>query len=258
MDKVLKTPLLHWLDAHNFTHIHDNHTQIGMMGVPEEAFKVPTLYLLCAHVCLLQQFDGLFFGLVSMVQGNGDGRIGLGDDESKQLALQVVRMFAEERKHPKAMWMLAYYFSSGLFGFQKNEEEAMKWHRKAADLGEPGSQVAVGTSLINGNEAEKQQAAELFRKAAEQGDEQGQMHFGRCLQKGWGVTKDEKAAFKMFYNAREFPPALMHLADCYADGVGVAKDAVAAFEYCRQAAEQGQCRSASQTWSFVFSRRRRG
>ena len=69
----------------------------------------------------------------------------------------------------------------GIFnGTSKNEVEAVKWYRKAAEQGHAGAQCNLGTMLVRGlstakNEAE---AVKWLQKAAEQGHERAQFNLG--------------------------------------------------------------------------------
>ena len=92
---------------------------------------------------------------------------------------------------------LSYYKGDGIV---KNEAEAVKWFRRAAEQGHVLAQYNLGLSYYNGegvvkNEAE---AAKWYRKAAEQGDADAQCKLGNCYRDGYGIVKNDIIAYKWF------------------------------------------------------------
>ena len=80
-------------------------------------------------------------------------------------------------------------------GIEKNEEEALKWYRKAAEQGDADSEYAIGQYYeYDGNDIKL--AIEWYRKAAEQGYVDAQMKMKNCYENGEGLEKDLTQAFE--------------------------------------------------------------
>ena len=86
-------------------------------------------------------------------------------------------------------------------GVEKNEAEAVKWFRQAADQGLAMAQYSLGCCYGNGEGVEKDEAESVkwYRKAAEQGNADAQYNLGCCYDNGHGVEKDQVEAYA-FYN----------------------------------------------------------
>ena len=96
----------------------------------------------------------------------------------------------------KAQYKLALMLGTGN-GAPKNEAEAFKWYRLAAEQGIAEAQYLLGTMLANGrgvpqNEAE---AVKWYRLAAEQGYAPAQGNLGLMLLSGNGVAPNLKQAY---------------------------------------------------------------
>jgi len=71
--------------------------------------------------------------------------------------------------------------------------------------GNAHAQVALGECYLNGTGVEKDdvEAVKWFRKAAEQGNAHAQVKLGECYRNGTGVEKDDVGAVKWFRKAAE-------------------------------------------------------
>jgi hypothetical protein len=85
------------------------------------------------------------------------------------------------------------------------------------------------------------EAVKWFRKAAEQNDAIAQCDLGICYYNGQGVAKDEVEAMKWCRKAAEqnYADAQYGLGVCYAAGAGVAKNYIEAHKWIYLAAAQG-------------------
>lgn len=148
---------------------------------------------------------------------------------------------AAERGCIDAQLSLGGIYDAGK-GVVKDEAEAVKWYRKAAEQGDAGAQSRIGNHYLNGTgvEEDEVEAVKWFCKAAEQDDAYGQVSLGKCYLCGRGVKKDESEAVKLFREAAEQGDASAQtfLADCYLFGRGVAKDETEALTWFRRAAKQ--------------------
>ena len=126
-------------------------------------------------------------------------------------------------------------------GVAKDEAEAVKWWRKAAEQNYAQAQYNLGTSYCYGRGVAKDEAegVKWHRKAAEQNFAEAQGAMGTSFLTGQGVAKDEAEAVKWFRKAAEqnFAPAQYNLGSSYCFGRGVAKDEVEGVKWLRKAAE---------------------
>lgn len=98
--------------------------------------------------------------------------------------------------NPNSQVLLASYLEDGI-GVEKDEVEAVKWYRKAADQGYHPAQFALGVNYAAGVGVAKDviQAISWYRKAADQGNEFAQTSLGNRYILGDGVPKDYIEAY---------------------------------------------------------------
>ena len=112
-----------------------------------------------------------------------------------------------------------------------------------AEAGDAESEVELGLRYTNGEGVAKDQveAVKWYRKAAEQNYPRGQYNLGVGYYKGEGVVKDQAEAVKWFRKAAEqnLARAQYNLGVCYYNGEGVAKDYVEAYKWLLLGARQG-------------------
>jgi len=143
----------------------------------------------------------------------------------------------------------AYYYGEEM---PKNDVEAAKWFRVAAERGCTRAQCWLGYFYTCGRglpedrkEAArwygKPGAARWLRKAAESQDPTAQLSLGCRYEFGHGVRQNHAEAVKWYRRAAEqgYPPAQVNLGNCYLDGRGVPVDHTKALDWYRKAAEQG-------------------
>jgi TPR repeat protein len=126
---------------------------------------------------------------------------------------------------------------------QKDEMEAVKWYRQAAEQNNDVAQNTLGDCYFQGHGVVKDEVEGVmwYRKAAEQNFAPAQCNLGVCCRDGRGVQKDEVEAVKWFRKAAEQGDAVgqVGLGGCYVKAQGVAKDAVEAYKWYLLAAAQG-------------------
>jgi TPR repeat protein len=90
-------------------------------------------------------------------------------------------------------------------GVAKNEQEGLKWARKAAEQGNACGQFTLGSHLAEGLGVTKDEKEGLkwITKSAIQGNAEGQYMLGRCYFLGKGVEKSTQEAFKWFSKSAE-------------------------------------------------------
>lgn len=132
-----------------------------------------------------------------------------------------------------------YYFGHDV---AKNEVEAIKWFRKAAEQNHAQAQRSLGNCFWFGKGVEKdfEEALKWYRKAAERNDAGAEFRLGYCYREGEGVSKSYAEAVKWFRRAAEHGSgrqAEYNLGALYEKGEGVAKDYEEAVKWYQKAAD---------------------
>src|SRR6266404_3293110 len=163
-------------------------------------------------------------------------------NEADRKVLAEIRAGAD-KGDAKAQYELGRAFFSGTLGVAKDEAEAVKWFRKAAEQNIADAQFSLGVCYANGQGVAKNkaEAVKWYRKAAEQNVADAQYNLGVCYANGQGVTEDDAESVKWFRKAAEqnLADAQYNLGICYDSGEGVAKDEVEAYKWWLLAAGQG-------------------
>ena len=151
-------------------------------------------------------------------------------DEFAGLTAQQIADIAED-----------YYW--GTNGKTKDYAQAVKWARKAAEMGNSRGQFRLGYCYDEGLGVTQDyaEAVKWYRKAIEQGHATAQNNLGFCYYNGHGVTQDYAEAVKWYRKAAEqgYAQAQNNLGTCYYNGEGVTQDRDQARELWRKAAAQG-------------------
>ncbi len=138
---------------------------------------------------------------------------------------------------------------NGFSGLMRNDAEAIKWYRKAAEQGNAYGQISLGERYRNGKGVQQNnvEAAKWYRKAAEQGNAVGQFILGTFYDKGKGVQQNDVEAVKWFRKAAEQGnmQGQKVLGLMYQIGKGVQQSNVEAVKWYRKAAEQGHATAQS-------------
>jgi TPR repeat protein len=118
-------------------------------------------------------------------------------NEADRKVLAEIRAGAD-KGDAKAQYELGRAFFSGTLGVAKDEAEAVKWFRKAAEQNVADAQYNLGVCYANGQGVTEDDAESVkwFRKAAEQNLADAQYNLGVCYDSGEGVAKDEVEAYK--------------------------------------------------------------
>ena len=90
-------------------------------------------------------------------------------------------------------------------GVVKNDAEAVKWYRQAAEQGDAMAQGMLGLMYMHGEGVAQndEEAVRWMFKATEQGDAMAQYHLGTMYGEGRGVAKNEKEELKWVFKAAE-------------------------------------------------------
>ena len=136
-------------------------------------------------------------------------------------------------------------YDAGFWGVEKDESEAVKWYRKAAEQGLAVAQYNLGMcyALGRGVDKDEVEGGKWIRKAVDQGDADGQTILGRMYRDGFeGVKKDEAEAATWFRKAAEQGHAVAQyeLGKVYDKGIHGEKNMTEAVIWYLKAAEQGK------------------
>jgi TPR repeat protein len=167
------------------------------------------------------------------------------DADADRKLFEQVKVKAE-MGDAEAQRNLGEFYFRGV-GIAKDNTEAVKWYRKAADQNDDRAQVSLGIcyDIGIGVVEDKAEAVKWYRKAAEQNNGGGQYFLGSCYAHGDSVAKDEAEAVKWYRKAAEqnHTEAQYLLGGSYLKGAGVAKDEVKAVMWFRKAAEQNHAKA---------------
>jgi TPR repeat protein len=152
------------------------------------------------------------------------------------------RLLEQGERDPALASFLGGMYAAG-FRVVKNEVEAVRWYRRAAEKGHAPAQASLGDMYRTGVGVAKDeaQAARWYRKAAEAGHSTAQATLGFLYRTGQGVEKDEAEALRWYRKAAEGGHAGSQalLGFMYANGRGLEKDEAQALRWYRKAVEQG-------------------
>ena len=153
-------------------------------------------------------------------------QIGKYVEENQKLAFEYFEK-ASLRNHVIAQLSLAYCYEIGN-GVTPSSAEAMRWYSLAArfiDRGGVKAYPGMGRLFHYGIGITKndQEALRMFRQAAQYGDPRGYSFLGLCYQHGTGVNKSMQKAIRYYHqatdnNGMEGP---LYLGICLLDGLGM-------------------------------------
>ena len=126
-----------------------------------------------------------------MLVSTGFALLAQQSDADRKL-LAVVRDKAE-KGDAQSQFELADAFAVGCLGLTKNEADAVKWYREAAEQNLAAAQFRLGVCYEFGQGVAKDEvdAVKWYRKAAEQNHPWAQWTLGGCYEDGRGVVNDE-------------------------------------------------------------------
>ncbi len=134
---------------------------------------------------------------------------------------------AAEAGHLRAMHVYGSLFEDGVM-VEKDPQKAVEWYEKSANGGFVMAQhaLAVAYELGQGVKKDRAKAAEWFEKAAAQNYPPSMSALASKLESGEGVPKDTARAALLYLKAskQDFAPAMARLAHLYYTGVGVPVD----------------------------------
>lgn len=159
------------------------------------------------------------------------------EDDSDHIVWTPELLERAERGDVEAMFRLGIRYD------QENGErdivEAVKWYKKAAELGHRDAQHLLGVLYVTGDGVplDFAEAEKWLLKSAEQGNIAAQHDLGLTLRK----QQKYEDSLKWFLRAAEAGNvhAQLQVAKIYEQGIGVAVSPQDAFKWCERAAQQG-------------------
>ncbi len=143
---------------------------------------------------------------------------------------------------PAAQFNLGVMYAQGR-GVPRDDAEAVRWYRLAADQGFAEAQYILGAMYVAGRGVPQDDAGAVrwYRSAADQGVAEAQGALGAMYAFGQGVPRDDAEAVRWYRLAADQGSALgqLSLGAMYAEGRGVSQDDVLAYVWFSLAAAQG-------------------
>ncbi len=132
------------------------------------------------------------------------------------------------------------YYRYGWADHPRDDTEAVRCYRIAADWDHPKAIASLGNMVENGYgiQADVSEAVRLYRRAVDLGDQSGNYHLGHCHREGRGVPQDDAEALRCFLLAAAGGDcvAMYYTGKHYQEGRGVAKDPGAGVAWLRKCA----------------------
>ena len=113
----------------------------------------------------------------------------------------AARLLKDDHSADSAYLLGIIYFKGE--GVRANKAEAIRWLRRAGEMGHVRAQNNLGMIYDKGDgvHQDQKEAASWYLKAAEKGDAQSQFDLGLMYTNGEGVAKDRKEAVKWLRKA---------------------------------------------------------
>ena len=147
------------------------------------------------------------------------------------------------REQAFAQHILGLWYDTGDYSLTEDDEEAVRWYRRAAEQGYARGQSALGFMYAHGEGVPEDdiEAVRWYRFAAEQGWVNAQYNLGLMYADGEGVPEDDEEAVRWYRLAADqgYASAQTNLGLMYANGEGVPEDLVLAYMWYNLSAGQG-------------------
>jgi TPR repeat protein len=177
--------------------------------------------------------------------------------EQKDYKKAHLLLLPEARKgNAFAQYNVAFMYANGL-GVEKNEVEAVKWYRSAAEQGDATAQANLGLMIVQGRGVKQdyQEGMKWYLKAAEHGNAFAQNNIGSLYFNGHGVAKDDKKAVEWYRKAATQGLAIAQnsLGGMYVKGWGVEKDVNEGLGWFWKAANQGHTEAQKNVYAIYLN-----
>lgn len=221
------------------------------------------------HACEMAQPPGKFdcnmdlpFLLKEAGRGDKEAQFRLGQMYSKGTGApknetEAVKWYrkAAEQNQLDAMHNLAKLYSAGQ-GVPKNEVEAFRLENKAAEKGHVYAQNGLGLHYLEGRGVshDSKEAIKWLKKAADQGLSDAQSNLGKLYLVGDSVRIDYAEAFRWYQKAAVTggAEAQFNLCSMYRNGQGVKKNMQTAYQWCCKSADNGNLQAQVAAGIFAY------
>lgn len=157
--------------------------------------------------------------------------------------IQVLKAGPKEKWSPLTMCIVGDALYNG-WGEPRDEAEAVKLYRAAAESGHARAKARLGAAYAEGRGVPRDfsEAVRLFKASAEQGDAAGQLGLGTMLELGQAIGQDRIAAMDLYRKsaATGYADGQWIYGMAWESGLDGMKDLDKAMLWYRKAAEQGQ------------------
>jgi len=214
------------------------------------------------HLFIGTLMAGLLVSVAASADPIADARRLRNDDPAAAYAL--IKPLADQG-NAEAQAVVAGMYNGGEVPGEKPEEafdRAIFWMEKAAEQGNPGHQLSLGSWLFEGDlgshaHADPSRAIPWLEKAAAQGEVGAMYLLGRASDTGKGVPENPAEAARWYRQAIDHGNSGVSelLAALYAAGRGVRQDDVAAFKLYESGARHGSATAAKETARFYWEGR---
>jgi len=149
---------------------------------------------------------------------------------------------AADKSNTLAMIQLGLMYGRGEYGATKDPEEAVRWYKRGAALGNIPCIRELANAYAKGEGVERNaaEALRLYLIAASKGDPLAEFALANLYETGDGITKNEAEAARWYRTVATdwtWKPAMIKLSAMYHDGRGVPKDEQQA-EYWRAKSQE--------------------
>jgi hypothetical protein len=185
--------------------------------------------------------------------GYPDAQFFLGLVNERSQAPKAREWFAKAAAtgHVRAATKLAAMYDEGRGG-EADREQALKWHRVAAEGGNAESAFKVARAKETGGDANPAEAMKMYQKAALAGDSEANMRLGDLYFTGDGGERNLPEAFKYYRNAAQLknPKAYFKMGYCYERGHGIGQSNQEAVRWYQRGVDAGDLNSIANMARF--------
>jgi TPR repeat protein len=214
-------------------------------------------------------FYGLLLSLFCTIFANAQTTVQKSPIDSTVVkAIKEACIFSKNAQYDKAFALLSQHKSSPTFlsdssatgllgmlyysgnGTIKDEDEALKWIKRSADLNSANSMATLGLMYYSGDGVaeDKNKAFKYLKKAAERNNSAAMGLLAFLYTNGDGVSENEKEAIKWMRKGALLNDnfCITQLAEAYEQGNGVNKDLKEVFKLYSKAADNGDNTAAAE------------
>jgi TPR repeat protein len=172
--------------------------------------------------------------------------------------LQMLRRLADSG-NTHVMYRLGRIYAAGTGGTARDEIEAVRWFRRAADAGNLNASASLAFALLDGRGTgiDQQEGLRLLRAAAAKDHAEAMNRLGHVLLDGRIADKDTLESARLFTKAAEagHTPSMVDIGLLYANGVGVQADFNKAAMWYSRAADLGNAGGMVQLgWLYEYGK----